>query len=1004
MKQDANTKRQIVNKRQRVSLNGNWLFKIDPDGQESLADVQQVFDTALQSAHQAQCEKDSLGLPEETNDRLRAKEGLGIDLERCNPAGGGNGNGHDRAAQNEYQVDGLAWVGTKPDSMEFAEHELSTPVMQVNVPAPWQSQSPDLCYTEGVGWYQRSFTILKEWLEGVPEQYQVILGIDASDYHTEAWLNGIKVGENEGGYLPFEFDASQAIKAGENVLTMRVDDSAELFCEVPHGKQGWYGQLSGIWQPVWLERRAVTSVSQLLLFPDFRSGHVKAELQLSRPAQRGLRLIIEVWGPDGDPSCSIEVPVGMSVRHIDLELQVPEHQPWSPAAPNLYRLEVRLVKGAEEIDAVDKIFGFRCIEAQHGKLYLNGELLYIRGALDQDYYPDTIYSTPSRELIEDQFRKAKELGLNLLRLHIKVPDPIYYDLADQMGLLIWTELPNWTVFSQASGQRGREMLEGILRRDGHHPSIIIWTIINEDWGTDLVNNASHRKWLKETYHWLKALDPTRLVVDNSPCAPNFHIQSDIDDYHFYRGLPDQRREWDEFIHKFASRPDFTYGPQEEITRTCQEPLILSEFGNWGLPDADLLVDAQGADPWWFESGREWTAGVVQPQGVRGRFQRLGLDGVFGSWKSFIKATQEQQFQAMKYELESIRRQPEISGYVITELTDVHWECNGLLDMHRNPKSYQSQLAMINAQTVLIPGWERVAYWSNEPVHLRLSVAHGGARALDGCEVLWRIKGHLWGSMELPVLEPGKVWEMGYLKFPTPTVMNPEIQRLNFELVNKDGTLLASNYLDLVVYPMRAPTTDVINGRDIPIYTTEVGLGRRLGELGFMIVPDIHDARLAITPKVSGQPYAEEVLSFLESGGRLLVLADRAVDDGPVFPGIMVAGREKTPWAGDWASTFSWLKRTGPYTRLPGGPMVDQSFDAVIPKSILAGFKEWEFPRLVQAGIVVGWVHKAAVLVGERRYGKGRVILNTFHLPDELIGCDPTATALLEALISSAATQ
>ena len=90
----------------------------------------------------------------------------------------------------------------------------------------------------------------------------------------------------------------------------------------------------------------------------------------------------------------------------------------------------------------------------------------MRAALDQDYYPEGICTPPSMAFIEDQFRKARELGLNMLRTHIKIPDPRYYDAADRMGLLIWTEIPNVATFTDASAARMKATMEGIIARDG----------------------------------------------------------------------------------------------------------------------------------------------------------------------------------------------------------------------------------------------------------------------------------------------------------------------------------------------------------------------------------------------------------------------------------------------------------------------------------------------------------------------------------------------------------
>ena len=139
---------------------------------------------------------------------------------------------------------------------------------------------------------------------------------------------------------------------------------------------------------------------------------------------------------------------------------------------------------------------------------------------------------PSLAFLEDQLVKAKAMGFNCLRCHIKVPDPRYYDAADRLGMLIWTDAPNFERFTPQAASRLRDTLAGMVERDFNHPCIIAWTIINEDWGTQLERDATQRKWLAQTYDWLKALDPTRLVVDNSPCWPNFHVKSDLDDFHW----------------------------------------------------------------------------------------------------------------------------------------------------------------------------------------------------------------------------------------------------------------------------------------------------------------------------------------------------------------------------------------------------------------------------------------------------------------------------------------
>lgn len=862
---------------------------------------------------------------------------------------------------------------------------------QIVVPAPWQSQSEDLRFYSGAAWYQREIELPEDWFPG----WWLALGINAADYFTEVWFNGRPLGRHEGGYLPFEFDVTHAARPGLNLITLRVEDPPGLFSEIPHGKQDWYGPISGIWQSIWLERRAPLHVRRLGLESERESGRLEVEIDLSQPAIDGSSAAARVYDPEGERVVEQALAIPPEESRLRFTLTVPNAQDWSPSRPRLYRLEVELQGEAGRADGVEKRFGFRTIEARQGRFYLNGEPLYLRGALDQDYYPETIYTAPDERFLEDQLLKARSLGLNCLRVHIKVADPRYLELADRLGVLIWAELPNWSVFTRNAACRGRETLQGILERDGHHPSIIAWTIVNESWGMDLTGDARQRAWLKETYRWLKELDPTRLVVDNSPCKPNFHLQTDIEDYHVYRAIPDHRREWDRFVQEFASRAAWTFSPAGDALPGGEEPLVVSEFGNWGLPHLDRLLEGGAGEPWWFETGREWGDGAVYPHGAEARFRALGLERIFGSWQGLAEATQWQQYASLKYEIEAIRRRPEISGYVITELTDVHWECNGLLDMRRNPKVFCQALAEINADTVILPEWQRLAFWEGEPVCFDLAVAHGAGPELDGAMLRWRLEGEpISGQIALPKVKPGEVKPIGTVEFRTPAASRPAVRRLSFELHIPERGRISSNHLDLALFPRRAgaPSFD----RGARLYTPGAQLAARLEALGYPLASRLQEASLVLADRLD-----ENGLEYLQAGGRVVLLADRAPLEEWLLPGIRAAKRAGSPWSGDWATSFSWLDRRGVFNRFPGGPLVDFTFDRIIPERILLGYRDWEFPALVPSGLFVGWVHKPVALIGLRHFGEGKAVLSTFRLEERLLGEDPAATNLLDALVELA---
>ncbi len=490
----------------------------------------------------------------------------------------------------------------------------------IHVPGPWQAAFDDLREASGVALYVKSFSVPASW-----SCREIAVRFGAVSYFAEVAVNGTLIGSHEGGDLPFECVIPKDLLTAANRLEVRAtlpdgDHTAYPdfpFAEIPHGKQSWYGPLGGLWQSVYLEARDPRHIKACRIRADLRSGKVLLAVALSCSVEGRLRGFI--IGPDGLTAAEIDVAVGTSSRQ--LELSVAPVCAWAPDHPSLYRLELELFAGGGVVDTWSDSFGFRSIEARNGLLLLNGEPIYLRGALDQDYYPEGICTPPSVAFLEQQLLKAKALGLNCLRCHIKVPDPRYYEVADRLGMLVWAEVPNIETFTQRSAMRLRSTMEGILERDGNHPCIVIWTLINEDWGTRLREAPDQRAWLAETFDWLKAADPTRLVVDNSPCAPNFHVKTDINDYHYYRSLPERRDEWDEITDEFAAGADWTFAPGQSRPAE-REPLVVSEFGVWGLPRPADLRTPQGAEPWWFDRGATWGHGAASPQGVATRVRQL----------------------------------------------------------------------------------------------------------------------------------------------------------------------------------------------------------------------------------------------------------------------------------------------------------------------------------------------------------------------------------------------
>ncbi|MBA3431658.1 MAG: glycoside hydrolase family 2, partial [Actinobacteria bacterium] len=762
------------------------------------------------------------------------------------------------------------------------------PARRVTVPGCIQAQFDDLRLWAGTAVYEREVEVPERW-----SGRTIRLCFGAVDYLCTVWVNGRRAGSHEGGYLPFDLDVTDLVRYGApTTIVVRVIDvwkkgpspGAPPFEEIPHGKQSWYGPVGGLWQSVRLECSAGTFVRSARIHGDRKREAVIATPRVSGNLAEGDVARYRVTAPDGNTTYCAESRLDTDT----VTIEVPTPKLWDVDSPNLYRLDIAVLSDGRVTDMWGDTFGFRTIATESGRVLLNDRPLYILGALDQDYYLDTIYTPPCDDLLRDQVLRAKELGLNLLRCHIKVPDPRYVYWADRLGLLLWNELPNSGMLTEDSKRRAETTLEGLIERDFNHPSVVIWTVINEGWGVDLPGEASHRRWVKEGQRRAKQLDPTRLVVDNSACPPNFHVASDLNDFHWYDAQPDNADRWSAWTASWVEDPGGTYSPHGDAERSGSEPQVVSEFGNWGLPDLANLVSGRDDEPWWFDTGEEWSAGIVHPRGAGDRFLEWGLDDVFGSWKGLAAASQDLQFEGLKFEIEDMRRHPGIAGYVITEFTDVHWECNGLLDMARARKSFHDRFAQINAPDIVFAPEAPVRCWSGEPIAVDIVVAHHSRLDLSRATVGWTLRGlGPGGESSLPSeVRPGEIVAVATAKFTTPNVSEPTRIAIDLELRTAVGRHVNKNSLELLVLP--AATTPF----GVPVRPSRE-LAAKIAPRAAVEGPDVRTA-VAVAER-----WDSDVAAHVGDGGRAVIVA---ASEGALPGGwsLQVVKRDGSTWEGNWA--------------------------------------------------------------------------------------------------------
>jgi hypothetical protein len=338
----------------------------------------------------------------------------------------------------------------------------------------------------------------------------------------------------------------------------------------------------------------------------------------------------------------------------------------------------------------------------------------------------------------------------------------------------------------------------------------------------------------------------------------------------------------------------------------------------------------------------------------------------------------------------MRRMPEIAGYVITEFTDVHWEANGLLDLRRNPKIFHHAFTKFNGETVLIPRWQKTAYWAGEVIDMEWTVAHGGSEALTESVLTYGTDySRETAVRRLAPVSAGATCSMEMPSLVTPPCDHALHSTVWSQLTLSTGDFITRNELPIALYP----TWQGPNRPALRLWCADLALSHALTRLGYHLSSTPSEADLIVISQITN-----ESLGMANRGKTVVVLVQSLDALGGGSMGMHVVSRANSVLQGDWVSSFAWLRREGVFARLPGGPLLDYSFEQLMPAYVLTGFGTWEYKANVHAGMFVGWIHKVATLLVEQAYGKGKLVLTTLRFTPESFGTNPVVTTLWNTLL------
>jgi hypothetical protein len=704
-----------------------------------------------------------------------------------------------RTTHDALRADGSPLLDTRAVPMSDWTLAWDGNRIPVRVPSAWEDYGIPRAF-EGPCDYLCAFTATpeagtREWLH-----------FGGASYEARGFVNDAPVGAHRGIWDSFCWDITDALQAGENRLRVQVTKNGGGTYPVPQVLSGFLPYVScafgGLWQAV---HRFLTGAAWLcdLWARGEADGRVDITGALGGALPATVRLILH----DPDGRIVAEAHFDADAPQWTQAFQLAEPQPWSPAQPRLYRLVAEVWRDGRLSHRTETAFGLRTVAVQGAAILLNGQPIYPRGVLHWGWYLHTHAPNPDLQTAERELRAAQQCGFNMLKACLWVPSREYLRLCDRLGLLVWLELPLWlpqmdaAQIAQATGEYA-----AIVRQVRNHPSVVLWTL-----GCELSARFPSDA-LGELYALVKRLTGSPLVRENSGGGECYggalQEYADFADYHLYGDAHFAGATFRAFLD----------------TPRAPAPWLQGEFADHDtLRDFPTLRRCVPAEQLWWLSQDP----AVNPQGVRWFYEtpfveaRLAQAGLTDAIPDLVQTSRREMTAYHKLVLETMRRLPSTSGYVVTGLKDTPISTAGILDERGELKVAPDEYAAFNADTVLLVDWHRRRDWiaggdraanpdpynhfAGRTVYPRLSVAHAGA-PLEGAVLRWRLEteqgARQAGEARIGHITAGVAF-LAQAELTLPDAPTPTSVRFVAQLVASSGAVISANEWQWGVYPVPA---------------------------------------------------------------------------------------------------------------------------------------------------------------------------------------------------------
>ncbi len=454
---------------------------------------------------------------------------------------------------------------------------------EICLPSDFDSCCPYLESYEGTAWYMRKVNIPEDWRDK-----RIIVQFQGVNYHTKVWLNGKKLGENLDGFLHFSFPIQDIVKFNEtNCIVVKVDNY-RYQGDVPGLQRGWrtYG---GIIREVELISMEKAYIGNVIVVAEPSDGNGVFSLKCNIANELGYdilsEIIVEITDSENKPIAKFSSDKRNIVGNFEfiIEEKIENIQLWSPENPKLYKVRIKLYADGRLSDEREIRFGFRKIQSLNSELLLNGKRIYLTGFNRHEDSPrsNMVFDI---EMTRKDLLDMKSAGANFVRLCHYPHHPKELDLCDEIGLLAMEEIPLywWDGFNEGEEncqkklETAKRQLKKMIERDVNHPSVIFWSVSNENQEDRPEVVEGNRELVKLA----KSLDPTRLAVhvsDHWQRYPNFSEDDVIcvNAYPSFNRRVSNGRVGNDFS---ESTKFWREGLQKLHNQYPDKPILVTEFG------------------------------------------------------------------------------------------------------------------------------------------------------------------------------------------------------------------------------------------------------------------------------------------------------------------------------------------------------------------------------------------------------------------------------------------